>query len=101
VNLIRFTFFTPFLCVPANCEPEVGVVIESEKNCVLSGGDDYELLFTAPRERRREIDALSGELGVALTRIGAIQSGQPRLAIVDAAGKPMPFRGGFDHFAQR
>ena len=72
-----------------------------EKDCVLSGGDDYELLFTAPRERRREIDALSGELGVALTRIGAIQSGQPRLAIVDAAGKPMPFRGGFDHFAQR
>jgi len=72
-----------------------------EKDCVLSGGDDYELLFTAPRERRREIDALSRELGVALTRIGAIQSGQPRLAIVDAAGKPMPFRGGFDHFAQR
>jgi len=58
-------------------------------------------LFTAPRERRREIDALSRELGVPLTRIGAIQSGQPRLAIVDAAGNPMAFRGGFDHFAQR
>jgi thiamine-monophosphate kinase len=72
-----------------------------EKDCVLSGGDDYELLFTAPRERRREIDALSRELGVSLTRIGAIQSGQPRLAIVDAAGDPVPFRGGFDHFAQR
>jgi thiamine-monophosphate kinase len=72
-----------------------------EKDCVLSGGDDYELLFTAPRERRREIDALSRELGVPLTRIGAIQSGQPRLTIVDGAGKPMTFRGGFDHFAQR
>jgi len=72
-----------------------------ERDCVLSGGDDYELLFTAPRERRREIDALSRELGVPLTRIGAIQSGQPRLAIVDAAGNPMAFRGGFDHFAQR
>jgi thiamine-monophosphate kinase len=70
-------------------------------DCVLSGGDDYELLFTAPRERRREIDALSRELGVPLTRIGAIQSGQPRLAIVDAAGNAMAFRGGFDHFAQR
>jgi len=72
-----------------------------EKDCVLSGGDDYELLFTAPRERRREIDALSRELGVPLTRIGAIQSGQPRLTIVDGAGKPVTFRGGFDHFAQR
>jgi hypothetical protein len=38
---------------------------------------------------------------VPLTRIGAIQSGQPRLVIVDPAGKPMTFRGGFDHFAQR
>jgi hypothetical protein len=30
-----------------------------------------------------------------------IQSGQPRLAILDAAKKPISFRGGFDHFAQR
>jgi hypothetical protein len=36
-----------------------------------------------------------------MARIGAVQSGQPRLAIVDAAGNPMSFRGGFDHFAQR
>src|SRR5678815_1864742 len=40
-----------------------------EKDCVLSGGDDYELLFTAPRERRREIDALSPELGVGRSTI--------------------------------
>src|SRR4051812_37696206 len=72
-----------------------------EKDCVLSGGDDYELLFTAPRERRREIEALSRELGVALTRIGAIQSGQPRLAIVDAAGDTTPVRRRFHHFRQR
>jgi thiamine-monophosphate kinase len=74
---------------------------ELEKDCVLSGGDDYELLFTAARERRREIEALSRELAVPLTRIGAVQSGQPRLAVLDAGGKPMQFRGGFDHFAQR
>jgi thiamine-monophosphate kinase len=74
---------------------------ELEKDCVLSGGDDYELLFTAGRERRKELEALSHELGVPLTRIGAIQSGQPRLVILDAAKKPMAFRGGFDHFAQR
>jgi thiamine-monophosphate kinase len=74
---------------------------ELEKDCVLSGGDDYELLFTVARERRREVQALSRELGIALTRIGSVQSGQPRLAIVDAAGKSMTFKRGYDHFASR
>ena len=74
---------------------------ELEKDCVLSGGDDYELVFTAPRERRRELEALSRELGVPLARIGTIQSGQPRLVVLDAANQPMRFRGGFDHFASR
>jgi thiamine-monophosphate kinase len=74
---------------------------ELEKDCVLSGGDDYELLFTVARERRKEVESLSRELGVPLTRIGTVQSGQPRLSILDAAGKPMSFRPGFDHFAGR
>jgi len=74
---------------------------ELEKDCVLSGGDDYELLFTVARERRKEVESLARELGVPLTRIGAIQSGQPRLVILDARKKPMSFRGGFDHFAPR
>jgi thiamine-monophosphate kinase len=72
-----------------------------EKDCVLSGGDDYELVFTVARERRKEVEALSRELGVPLTRIGTVQSGQPRLVILDAAGAPMSFRGGFDHFVRR
>jgi thiamine-monophosphate kinase len=72
-----------------------------EKDCVLSGGDDYELLFTVARERRREVEALAGELALPLTRIGVIQSGQPRLTVVDAQNRPMSFRGGFDHFSAR
>jgi thiamine-monophosphate kinase len=74
---------------------------ELEKDCVLSGGDDYELLFTVARERRKEVESLSRELGVPLTRIGSIQRGQPRLVVHDSANTPMSFRGGFDHFAQR
>src|SRR5205085_11723438 len=48
-----------------------------ERDCVLSGGDDYELLFTAPRESRAALEALSGELALPLTRIGAIEAGAP------------------------
>ncbi|HVJ23837.1 MAG TPA: thiamine-phosphate kinase, partial [Burkholderiales bacterium] len=74
---------------------------ELEKNCVLSGGDDYELLFTAPHARRAEIDALAAELKLALTRIGSVAPGEPRLTVLDASGRPLEHRGGFDHFGGR
>ncbi len=70
-----------------------------EKDCVLSGGDDYELVFTAAQSKRAELERLSGELGLQLTRIGSMQPGPAKLTVLDAAGKPMAFRGGFDHFA--
>jgi thiamine-monophosphate kinase len=74
-----------------------------ERDCVLSGGDDYELLFTAGAQQRREIEALARELKIPLTRIGAIRpnaaAGAAKLVVLDAAGKPMAHRGGFDHFA--
>jgi len=71
-----------------------------EKDCVLSGGDDYELLFTAPQAHRAELESLSAELKLALTRIGTIEAGS-RLSILDAKGKPIAHRGGFDHFANQ
>jgi thiamine-monophosphate kinase len=73
-----------------------------ERDCVLSGGDDYELLFTAAQPQRQDIEALSRELKIPLTRIGAIQpnaaAGAAKLTVLDAAGKPIAHRGGFDHF---
>ena len=70
-----------------------------ERDCVLSGGDDYELLFTAAPGQRGELEALSRELKLPLTPIGSIQKGEPKLQVLDAAGKPMQFSHGFDHFA--
>jgi thiamine-monophosphate kinase len=71
-----------------------------EQRCVLSGGDDYELLFTAPREHREELEALGAELKIALARVGTIEAGTPRVDILDGRGRPIPHRGGYDHFAQ-
>jgi thiamine-monophosphate kinase len=71
-----------------------------EKDCVLSGGDDYELLFAVAAPRRGEVQALSRELGLALTRIGSIEAGAAELSVLDAAGRSLAFRGGFDHFAR-
>jgi thiamine-monophosphate kinase len=70
-----------------------------QARCVLSGGDDYELVFTAAQPARAEIEALSGTLGLALTRVGSIQTGEPKLQLLDAQGAPMAVPRGFDHFA--
>ena len=70
------------------------------QECVLAGGDDYELIFTAPPFKRAEIEATGKELDIVLSRIGVIVPGKPRAVLRDAAGKPVPVsRTGFDHFA--
>ena len=70
-----------------------------QRRCVLAGGDDYELLFTAPQSARRELEVLSAALRLALTRVGSIQPGAATLQLLDALGKPMAAGRGFDHFA--
>lgn len=70
-----------------------------ERDCVLCGGDDYELLFTAPQARRHAVEALGPDLGLALARVGSIVTGEARLTLLDAEGRPMPALRGFDHFA--
>jgi len=70
-----------------------------QRQCVLSGGDDYELLFTAPSERRDAVLAAAGRAGVAVTLCGEIVSGAG-LRVLDAAGQELPAAWrGFDHFA--
>ena len=67
-------------------------------NCLLAGGDDYELCFTAPRAKCGKIENLSRELEIPLTRIGSINQGEG-LAVLDAAGKPIALEArGYDHF---
>lgn len=71
------------------------------QGCLLGGGDDYELAFSAPPARRQDIETLSAKLGLPLTRIGRLRTGPAgELILRDAEGKPMPVgRRGFDHFA--
>jgi len=71
------------------------------QECLLAGGDDYELCFTAAPAARVGVTALATKLGVMLTRIGTVTAGEPGLvSVIDAAGHIMPLeRKGFDHFA--
>lgn len=67
------------------------------RECILAGGDDYELVFTAPEDRRKDIEAIAGQLNLHLSRVGCILSEQG-LNILDH-GQSLPLtRLGFDHF---
>lgn len=69
-----------------------------QRLCTLTGGDDYELVFTAPAGRRAEVEAAARGAGVAATRIGLVEA-EPGLRIVDAAGAALVGHWrSFDHF---
>lgn len=65
----------------------------------LNGGDDYELLFTAPKKYSSHIQKISKKTKIITTRIGVITN-QPSISILDRHGKLVSFKNkGYDHFA--
>jgi thiamine-monophosphate kinase len=72
---------------------------EARLACVLAGGDDYELAFTAPVSARAAVQAAALEARTRVTCIGRIESA-PGLRLVDATGQPVSGNfAAFDHFA--
>jgi thiamine-monophosphate kinase len=68
-------------------------------DCVLAGGDDYELCFTAAPDKRDAVQSAAETAGVAVTRIGQVLGAQG-LTVIDADGQPLPIEHtGYDHFA--
>lgn len=59
----------------------------------LTGGDDYELLFTAPEAATKALDEISAELDLALTAIGRIEAGRG-VRVVAPDGHELSCRGG-------
>lgn len=67
--------------------------------CVLAGGDDYELVFTAPPAARNRVKAAAVQTRTPVTRIGRIEA-EPGLRLVDGSGAPVAGRfTSFDHFS--
>ncbi len=82
------------------CAAELGSLREQADvmRAILSGGDDYELCFTATVRNAAAIMAIATRLDIALTRIGRIVEGDS-VTVVDAYGRAVPLKEqGFDHF---
>lgn len=69
-----------------------------QSKLALSGGDDYELCFTAAVEHRASIEHIAAQLQLPLTRIGTIVAGTG-CVVHDANGHTINIEGsGYDHF---
>jgi thiamine-monophosphate kinase len=70
---------------------------------VLTGGDDYEILFTAPAAALNELTELSQTLDVPITAIGRMQAPSvgknAQVTVLGESGEPIAFdRSGWTHF---
>ncbi|MHB1249573.1 MAG: thiamine-phosphate kinase, partial [Polaromonas sp.] len=75
------------------------ISLRKQLDYVLAGGDDYELVFTAPVSVREAVLAASRQAGTLVTRIGRIDA-QPGLRLIDAQGNALTRSfPSFDHFA--
>jgi len=65
---------------------------------ILGGGDDYELLFTAPASAEAALQGVARETGVAVTPIGRVEAGSG-VRVLDPAGREIALAvKGYEHF---
>jgi thiamine-monophosphate kinase len=80
-----------------DCAPHVDA--KARLQYVVSGGDDYELLFTAPPGARDAVQRAASQSGTRATRIGRIEA-ESGMRVVDAQRRAVDARfTTFDHFA--
>ena len=64
----------------------------------VSGGEDYELLFTSSAENHAAIEEISRLCGVAISKIGSVTGGR-KIRFFDEGGEEVFYdTGGFEHF---
>jgi thiamine-monophosphate kinase len=72
---------------------------------VLGGGEDFEILFTAPAAAAARVAALARESGVAITAVGRVAAPaageRPGVRVLDEAGRPLELAvEGWTHFGR-
>ena len=80
------------------CGQSSGLKPDDLLRLTLAGGDDYELVFTAPENQRQAIASASESSATPVTRIGKITA-HPHLSLLDNNGQSLPHSfESFDHF---
>lgn len=85
--------------LPASAALRASFDAETRRRLQATGGDDYELCFSAPESARETIARAAADAGVAVTAIGRVVTGDS-VSALDADGSPWRDSGtGYDHFA--
>lgn len=71
---------------------------EAARALALTGGEDYELLFTVPQARARTLGAVGKLRGCAVTRIGEIVAGRSVRVVADGRAVRVGAAPGHEHF---
>ncbi|WP_445779005.1 AIR synthase-related protein, partial [Shewanella sp.] len=83
--------------IPLSASLKANLSREDALSYALTGGEDYELLFTVPESQRGAIDTALIHAGVKFVKIGQICAGD-KLKLIDD-GKPfVPVSRSFEHF---
>ncbi len=85
--------------LPASAALLAAFDVAARRELQATGGDDYELCFTAPKTARLAVDDAMSACDVQATRIGRITADAGKLVLHDAAGAAWsPLRAGYVHF---
>jgi len=72
--------------------------VERAREFALTGGDDYELCFSVPRDDEADLLRVVTQFDVPVTRIGRITR-ESGVRVIDCEGRPLPTnRTGYRHF---
>lgn len=86
------------MATPAHATSAATLPAQQRLEWILAGGDDYELVFTAPAAQRAAVMAAAVQCATKVTRVGQIERGSA-LRVLDAQGHPMAASfASFDHF---
>ncbi len=92
------TIYISQLPLSDNFKQFQGQLKNNKIDYALTGGEDYELLFTSPQNKEAELMQLSSNSGTPITKIGEINASK-RLAVLDHDKKPYQIdEQGYDHF---
>jgi thiamine-monophosphate kinase len=76
------------------------IVGRQEYDFAIAGGEDFELLFTLPKDQVRTVkEALAKRTDIRVTEIGEVVAAEKKIVLVDRKGRGKLLEvGGYDHF---
>ena len=101
INSQKFSYKLDLKKIPiSNNLKEVLNLKKLSKINYISNGDDYQILFTASKNKRRIIKKISSNYRIKLTKIGSIESNTKKSSIIDDKNKTIGIknRGYFHQF---